>query len=575
VGHDPQEFAAEGVDQITAINTSATLPGSNGWDGNKLQVILAVGALALVFPVLVFVGTAARLSAARREQRFAAMRLVGATPRQISVVSAVEASVAAFGGVIVGFAVFFAFRPELARVPFTGEPFAQGDLRLSIADVLLVVIGVPIVATIAARVAMRRVQISPLGVSRRVTPPPPRAYRLIPLVAGIAELTYFVAVGRPSTTGGQIDAYFSGCLLIMVGLVVAGPWLAMTGARLMARRAGRPSVLIAGRRIADNPRGAFRAISGLIIALFVTSVSVGVITTVMHDQVGTGGTAAGSTLVTHIDGPSSDAGLQSALSHIGSMSGVKGVATLHAESSTRLPEPFETGLISCDEIARTPALGRCATGAQVAQMRSDVDNASAHSLEHTVWPAANVSATQLAALPIEAVAVATNGSRSTLEGVRTFLETANPNGSLPVTIGELDAQSLRVQLELRQLTNMVIVVSLVIAGCSLAVTVVAGINERKRPFSLLRLSGVPLKSLRRVITLETAVPLLLVAVVSVAMGFVAAALFLQSQLGERLEPPGSAYYATVAAGLLASLAIIASTFPLIERITGPETARNE
>jgi hypothetical protein len=30
-----------------------------------------------------------------------------------------------------------------------------------------------------------------------------------------------------------------------------------------------------------------------------------------------------------------------------------------------------------------------------------------------------------------------------------------------------------------------------------------------------------------------------------------------------------------AAGLLASLAVIASTLPLLNRITGPETARNE
>jgi hypothetical protein len=31
----------------------------------------------------------------------------------------------------------------------------------------------------------------------------------------------------------------------------------------------------------------------------------------------------------------------------------------------------------------------------------------------------------------------------------------------------------------------------------------------------------------------------------------------------------------VLAGLLASLAVIVCTFPLLERITGPETARNE
>ena len=62
--------------------------------------MLGVTAVALLFPVLVFIGTATRLSAARREQRFAAMRLVGATPRQISVVAAVESTVAAVAGTL-------------------------------------------------------------------------------------------------------------------------------------------------------------------------------------------------------------------------------------------------------------------------------------------------------------------------------------------------------------------------------------------------------------------------------------------------------------------------------------------
>ncbi len=59
----------------------------------------------------------------------------------------------------------------------------------------------------------------------------------------------------------------------MAGLVVAGPWLTMVGSRLLARRTSRPATLIAGRRLADNPRAGFRAISGLILALFVTSVA--------------------------------------------------------------------------------------------------------------------------------------------------------------------------------------------------------------------------------------------------------------------------------------------------------------
>ena len=232
-------------------------------------------AAALLFPLLIFIGTASRLSAARREQRFAAMRLVGATPRQISVISTVESTIASALGVAVGFALFFALRPTLATIPFTGAQFFTSDLSLSLADILIIAVGVPIAAAVAARLALRRVQISPLGVTRRVTPRPPRAWRIIPLLAGLGELAWFVHAGRPSTTPGQIRAFLPGILIVMAGLIIAGPWLTMLGSRLMARRTRRASVLIAGRRLSDNPKAGFRAISGLVLALFVTSVAIG------------------------------------------------------------------------------------------------------------------------------------------------------------------------------------------------------------------------------------------------------------------------------------------------------------
>ena len=39
--------------------------------------------------------------------------------------------------------------------------------------------------------------------------------------------------------------------------------------------------------------------------------------------------------------------------------------------------------------------------------------------------------------------------------------------------------------------------------------------------------------------------------------------------------PGAAYYLLAGGGILAALGIIAATFPLLARITGPEVARNE
>ncbi len=158
IGHTARQLShAPGAVEVGAIQrTPANCYAcqSTIGSGPVLQFTLVGGAVALLLPVLILIATASRLSAARREERFAAMRLVGATPRQISMVSAVEAAVAAVAGVVVGFALFFVFRPLLYHVPFTGAPLAQSDLSLNWTDIVLAVIGVPVAAVVSAHLAL-------------------------------------------------------------------------------------------------------------------------------------------------------------------------------------------------------------------------------------------------------------------------------------------------------------------------------------------------------------------------------------------------------------------------------------
>jgi len=127
----------------------------------------------------------------------------------------------------------------------------------------------------------------------------------------------------------------------------------------------------------------------------------------------------------------------------------------------------------------------------------------------------------------------------------------------------------------QQLANTVILVSLPIAGCTLAAGIAAGLADRKRPFSMLRLTGARLGMLRRVVALESAVPLLAVAAVAIGTGFGATAMYASREMQHPMVAPGAAYYLLTAGGILVALGIIAATFPLLARITGPEVARNE
>jgi hypothetical protein len=434
------------------------------------------------------------------------------------------------------------------------------------------------------------VRISPLGVSRRVTPRPPRAIRVLPLAAGVAELTWFIG-RRPDTTNGQIAAYLTGIFLIMGGLVIAGPWLTMVGARTLARLSNRPATLLAARRLADDPRSGFRAVSGVALALFVTSTSVGVMTTMIAERgAPTVDVAVTRTLVLDLtrgrmltgeQPPAVDrlpTGLGTALS---SVPGVRGWLPLHTNPlGTEVPVgPFSMGaaLAACRDLAAVPDLGGCTPGAQVASVPPGFMAIDLSSWRGTRWPAAPISAAALDELPIDGVVVGTDGPRSAIERARTLLAAAFPDRATAVTVAEQGADSDIAQelAGFQRLADVVTVGALCIAGCSLAVSVLAGLTDRRRPFSLLRLAGVPLAALRRSLALETVVPLLSVAGVAAGMGFVAAALFLRSELDYGLSPPGLGYYVTVLVGLAASLAVVASTLPLLGRVTGPEYARNE
>jgi len=190
-----------------------------------------------------------------------------------------------------------------------------------------------------------------------------------------------------------------------------------------------------------------------------------------------------------------------------------------------------------------------------------------------VWPTAGMPVSQLDGLPASGLLVGTDGSTTAIETVRTMVETAFPFRAAPDTAFE--TQQEQVLAAWQQLAEVVILASLPIAGCSLAVSVVAGLSDRRRPFSLLRLAGTPVSLLRRVVAFESAVPLLVVAVISAGLGMLVAELFAHSELGLNLVPPGPEYYGYVAGGLVLSLAIIAATLPLLNRLTGPESARSE
>jgi hypothetical protein len=612
VGHSPAELAK--VSGAFRVSTIATAPGKQVWSP-YFRDAFVVGAVAFVFPILILIGTATRLAAARREERFAALRLVGATPRQISVVASVDAIVGALLGTLLGIGIFLLVRPALATTAITSARYFANDVTPTALGYVAVLVAVPVASAIASLLSLRRVRISPLGVTRRATPPAPRAWRLVPLLLGIVLFVVGLAITTPRSIGAPA---FPGLILILIGLAVGGPWLTTQAARLLARSVKGASALLAARRLADNPKAAFRTVSGLVLAVFLGTVVAGLLPAVnattatpsanalsnvllarftlspiCGNTVNCAGDAPGgwpgSRLGDPKSGPPANDGLPARtsatlLAQLRAFPGVTvfPIYSVAAHAVARSPEANDA-TVSCDSLRRLVALGTCGPGVKAIQAKAFKlygDNPT-FSTQPIAGPGLGNTpvSDDFTGLSLQSVLVKVDHP-ATLERVRTFLTAHTPlsqSGAAPRTFGEAVQARVEVGTTVQRLAFIAVALTLLVAGCSLAVAVGGGLVERKRPFSLLRLSGTPSSTLYRVVYLEGILPLVTATVVAAGTGYGISLLTVDklSPKGTPLPTLGHVYYLTVGAGLAISAVVILVTLPLLDRITQPNNARFE
>ena len=612
VGHSPAELAK--VSGTFRVDTIATAPGKQIWSP-YFRDAFVVGAVAFVFPILILIGTATRLAAARREERFAALRLVGATPRQISLVASVDAIVGALLGTVLGIGIFLLARPALAATAITSARYFSNDVTPTALGYVAVLVGVPVAAAIASLLSLRRVRISPLGVTRRATPPAPRAWRLVPLLLGIVLFVVGLAITTPRSIGAPA---FPGLILILIGLVVGGPWLTTQAARLLARSVKGASALLAARRLADNPKAAFRTVSGLVLAVFLGTVVAGLLPAVNSTTATPSANAlsnvllarftlspiCGNTVNCNGDAPGGLArspgggakDLPPAFDGLPSRTGAELLRQLRAfRGATVFPiysvppgsggtdRPANDSTISCDSLRQLVVLGQCPPGVKAIQAMAFqlyVDNPTFSSQPLAGPGLGNTPVSDdFIGLSLQSALIKVDDP-ATLERVRTFLTTHTPlsmSGTAPRTFGEAVQARVAVGTTVQRLAFIAVALTLLVAGCSLAVAVGGGLVERKRPFSLLRLSGTSSSTLYRVVYLEGILPLVTATVVAAATGYGISVLTVDkmSPKGTPLPSLGHVYYLTMGAGLAISAVVILITLPLLDRITQPNNARFE
>jgi MFS family permease len=573
VGYSPEQLRGRPfVEEVCSIESQGQSVALSRFG----RVVLALGGAALLMPVLVLIGTATRLSAARREQRLAAMRLVGATPRQIRVVAVVETVIAAAAGTLIGFAGFAVARPYAARANIDGSPFFPPDLRLSWWAAVLIGVGAPVMAGVAALVSLRRVQVSPLGVTRQAAPGRPSWRRLLPLAGSAALFAASLPILVTAQGDGPLWMMAGALALLIAGIVIAGPWLTLAVGRLLTRASRGVPGLLAGHRLTDNPAVGFRAISGLVLAVFLVTMasvatSIAVTPQAGRDRELIPATAVGAQFLVR-DSPLPSAEQANALdARIRAIPGVTGLLDV------RWPTAAPPSGHEREATVVTRCAGLRATGLATCADPDVVVSLDARQLGNGVIRQASPAAadTTPERLPAFGVLVTTDGRRSTMETVRTAIEVGMPRSWMPWTGDELKADNHKQADQWIRISDAVLLAGLLMAGFSLAVSVAGGLVERKRPFALLRLAGMRPAALRRVLLAETAAPLVTVALASAALGL-AVVSYIAWVTHAGWQPPETSYWWFLGGGLAASLGVAAAaTIPLLGRLTSLETARFE
>lgn len=531
-------------------------------------IVFGVGGTILLFPIVVFVSVATQLGAAQREKRYAALRLIGATKRQVGRVLMLESLLASVVGVLIGLGAFWLLQAPLQDFKMDGMRFNPSDLALTGTQYALI-IGLTLGLTMFVNWRrMRRAQISPLGVSRSVEKVKKlRAWRALVPALGIAFFAWLSSKpGRDWLDANKESAIpmlllTTALLLVMFGLILAGGWLTNKLSLLAARWANNASMLIAGKRTAVHSRTIFRSVSGVVLALFAgsfyltaTSGIEGLNAQAIKDN-GFSQLKRGTAIVI---GRSLPGGMAEQLQQ---KSYITSVAEIY---------PREDGdAIRCQDLAKYTE-HTCPNNARLDQ-----------------FALLNFDKPVVKKVSLINDRVDTNGAKeylvtlksdSDIEKLRTLVTAKANQYDLTYAVSGTDSKKPHINPTIREFADLAYVgigVTLFVAVASLIVSTIGGLMERRRSLYTLRLSGMRLAQLKRLVMVESVAPLLITSLLSCSIGVWTGAVFTK-MFSTTLKPVLTpTYFAIVGLGLLTAIIGIYLILPMVDKLTRAEANQTE
>jgi hypothetical protein len=501
---------------VEAVKSFSPRPSSAGPVDVTAIVLLCTAVAAVLLPVGLFVLTATRLSASTREARFAAVRLAGATQRQVRLLAATESGVAALVAAVAGVPLFLFLRPVgiaiLSRV--AGHGFFVRDFWPPVPAALVVDVVVPIFAVAVAALSMRRMVVSPLGIARRSMLKRRGWHWSVVFLAGLSALLVCAVERRPLLRlGSPIPGVIIGAALVIVliGLAGTAQWIGWRVAAAIARLRPSPAILVGARRLEAEPTSAARVVMSIAVLVALAAVGEAIFLS---------------------GGPSEN--------------------EVRLERSSMRPNDVEVrSYLKGDRRADV--------------YRSVAEVSGVRSIELTRYlPTGGVCSK-------DCVAIAhTDGRQETVELIRNVVRWDGEVATRP----ELASVRTGSDDRMMELFELALILVLVVTAANLLVSTVDGMMERRRSLAVLSAIGVGPGTLRRSVLVQVALPLAAALALGVPAGMAVTKLLFRIA-DEPVTLPLRAMLLTAAATGAMVLLVTAAAFPWVRIVRRPELLRTE
>lgn len=494
-----------------------------------LTLLAGVGVIVLMVPSLVLVGSSTRLTAARREQWLAAFRLACAPPGQVTKIVAAEMALSAIGGAALGLLLSPALHGLATFVPWDGGTWQTNDFNLPIGVTAAMIAGMVSLVLLAAVISMRRVLSTPIGAAASHARKPLHWWRLLALP--VAGAVFLVSIMTAKDAGGP-EFIFLGLALLVGSAALVGPWVTSGVGGTFVRSWRKPSALLAGRRLRDDPKGAYRASAGVVLAVFTGSMALTLLPS-FESMAGSSLPYQDSVLYVDVSpeeatqvAEKTNASLEKygqperavavPMVFVATPDGTKRSALViecsQIEALTRFkvtggcdgapalfstyPAKTENAKVSGDsEKQGVPLLGAAAA--------KTITAIGQHMyLSLIVDPALVPKDLAYGQYSQSTVVVAGTGNR---EVVRTALAGAADGAQVDSREGKLDRQQTEFD-DLRRVTVIGLIVAAMLAGASAAVAIAGSVMDRRRTFGALIAAGTPISVLSRALRMEAELP---------------------------------------------------------------------